>query len=190
MSVLLILATMCVAVACDTQNRPNSTAAASISPTPAYSPTAELTPAMTPIGTPTPLLGMQPGCQIAGYYRYRFFSCWVGIVNGNYLSVGVGRDTTVPNATLQQIGVFIVYNGPYDVISDDNPDIYIIPNNFGSARITAVDGIRFTLAQTGFYGDPTPNGQTIIFDLATRQFITTSGTSIPATPVPTDTPTR
>ncbi len=141
-------------------------------------------PTDIPYPSPTLLLGMQASCQVAGYYPYLLRSCWRGTFNGELISVGAGRDRSVSDPNQTQLGVLIISQSPY-LYYDHNPAIYYVPDGFGNVNIVSVSGTQITLAQAGYYGDPTPNGQTIIFDLATRQFQTVSGTPLPTSVPPT-----
>ena len=133
--------------------------------------------------TSTPNLGLQEGCSNKNSQEPFFINCWVGIINGEYIDVEVGREGRAGD--IQQ-GVIMVDN-----ISARHTEIYQTPQRAGPMRIVEIDGTQFTLAPIDFYYFETPEalqtpwttatpGAVFIFDIATRQWVYS-----PLTPVPT-----
>lgn len=139
--------------------------------------------------TPTTPLGMQPGCADIRYHIYLVANCWRGYFNGDIISVASVIDRFQaqgkggPNAYPDR-GVILVYPDPY-LSLDTHPEVYTVPPELGPMRITTVTGTLVSLIQADYYRQPISGGETIIFDLATRQFITSSGTPTPSALSPT-----
>lgn len=144
--------------------------------TPTYTP-APILPTPTP-GPPEPTPTMQIGlfeCNPTAGFPYVEYSCWRGLENGRYIYVITGREKVGYYSDPGQ-GVILVFPpNPYQV--------YRTPLKIGAVQIASVSGTQFTLSGV----DPATNA-TFIFNLATRQFETQSGTPIPTTPVPTPKP--
>lgn len=129
---------------------------------------------------------------------YVFPDCWRGTVNGQMTSVGVGlkrvpargkeegNDPT-PIET-HDLWVVMVYKGSDFGFDDRHPTQYDVPEAIGPVVITQAQDNQLILSQSSFYGEPIANSQFIIFDLATRQFLTAQGKPMPFTLGPTDVP--
>lgn len=151
-----------------------------------------ITAPSTPVPTPTIIMGLQSDCQPVGSTPAIFTSCWTGVVNGETLTVGAGVENDHNGPLDATQGVVIVYTGT-TYIENRNMNVYSVPNQIGTVQITSVAGTRFTLRAVDLYSfrhlTPGPDAPTIIFDLATRQWVNTQGTPLPTlTPAPTQVP--
>ncbi len=108
--------------------------------------------------SPTPMLGMLPGCSNASPYGPQGISCWRGVINGQLVEVAAGRQGLDGDPTQGIVKVHIR--------GQEAEDIYQTPNRVGAIRVVSVSGTLVTLSTTG---QPTP--QVFEFDLATRQWV-------------------
>lgn len=143
----------------------------------------------SPEPTPTWMLGMLQ-CNSEGERAYIYLSCWRGIVNGRMVTVAAGGEhirTIEPyggQGTVvvgdSSVGVIMIARGPYTPMSRlSGVQIYHTPDQLGDVHIVSVAGTQLSIAPNQ------PNSQVMwIFDVATRQFVSPSGTPIPTTPVP------
>lgn len=140
----------------------------------------------TPIPTSTMVLGMFD-CLSQGERAYFYLSCWRGVVNGEVITVAAGGDkvpkplppTGEPTGIPAQ-GVVLVSEGELLAVSTiPGLEVYHTPDTLGGVHIASADGTRLSIAPNQ------PNAQvTWVFDVATRQFYTLSGTPIPLTVTP------
>jgi hypothetical protein len=149
-------------------------------------------PTDTPGVPPTPTSGVALCPTLEHGYPYVYRDCWLGLVNGQVLFVATAY--TPRHQVVNGKGYDVQWVGDDTqgvVIVDHSTDeaVYNTPLKVGVMGILSVNGTQLTLAPVN------PNdrrylltGPTIIFDIATRQFISASGTPIPATPVPTPAP--
>ncbi len=147
------------------------------------------TPWLTPIlpyPTETPLMGLQGCIDQRSSSPMIYTNCWIGMVNGIAITVGVGVENDHNGPLDTSRSVIIVYTGT-EYINNPNMTIYQAPPSIGALSISSVNNTRFTLIPIDLYHQmaPIPGGTPIVFDLATRQFLDPSGTPIPTTPVPT-----
>ncbi len=115
--------------------------------------------------------------QVKGFF---YISCWRGMVNGELTSVAAGGDK-VPGSRsdLPEHGVVLVSKGEYLPSLFSHMEVYRVPDQLGWVHIAAVNGTQLSIAPSQ------PNAQiTWIFDVASDQFTSPSGTSIPTTPLP------
>ncbi len=145
--------------------------ATAIALTPTYTP-APMLPTPT-LGPPEPTPTLQMGlfeCNPTAGFPYVEYSCWRGVDGGRFIYVIAGREKLGADGDPGQGIIMVFPPNPYQV--------YRTPGHVGAVQIASVDGTTFTLLAV----DPaTP--ATYIFNLATRQFETQSGTPIPTTPV-------
>lgn len=147
-----------------------------------------LTPTYTP-APPEPTVTLELGvidcvAQKEPIYWYR--NCWRGTVNGQITTVAaggerVGRSTVNGNPYGDPSkGVILVSVGQFMNLTNAGAvDVYLTPVNMGSVHIVSADGSRLSIAPNQ------PNAQvTWVFDVATRQFYTPSGTPVPSTATP------
>jgi hypothetical protein len=111
-----------------------------------------------PDESPTPMLGILPGCSNTNAYEPQAISCWRGVVNGQLVDVDAGREGRSGNMAQ---GIVRVH-----VEGEQAEDIYYTPSAVGAVTIVSVSGMRFTLSTVGL---ATP--QTFVFDLATTQWV-------------------
>jgi hypothetical protein len=128
-----------------------------------------------PEPTPTLVMGIMPGCPNRGGYDYIGVMCWRGLVDGQILTVMVGSESPrLQGGDISQ-GVVLVYHSANPMHQPDYyPDeVYKTPFQLGPIRIDSVDGMRFTLETYDALSTPVPGATptVIIFDLATRQFV-------------------
>jgi hypothetical protein len=161
-------------------------------------------PTRTP-GPPPPTHTAEPqptleigfsGCSNANTHIPQQFSCWRGIVNGELLSVASGREGTFGD---QSQGLIMINHGSdFDPMSP-NTEIYSTPLKLGTMRIVKVEGTLFTLIPIDMRTPGvllTPRslptaGPILVFDLATRQWLTQTQTPGPLSspsPLPTTLP--
>jgi hypothetical protein len=120
------------------------------------------TPGTPPVEpSPTPILGMLPGCSSANPYEPQAISCWRGVANGQLVFVGAGREGSDGDVTQ---GILLVHAEGQEV-----DDIYQTPNRVGAVGIGSVSTITDTLFTLSTIGQPTP--QEFVFDLNTRQWV-------------------
>jgi hypothetical protein len=112
-----------------------------------------------PLPSPTPMMGMLPACSNANAYQAQMISCWRGIIDGQLLDVGAGREGRSGDMTQGIIRVSTY--GEYG----EEGDIYQTPQRVGAVSITSVSGTLFTVTTVS---QPTP--QVFVFDLATREW--------------------
>lgn len=118
-----------------------------------------ITPGLPPaFPSPTPILGMLTGCSNVNTYEPQALSCWRGVVNGELVDVGAGREGR--GGDMQQ-GVIMVH-----VEGQEGQDLYQTLSRVGAVEITSVSGTSFTLSTVS---QPTP--QQFVFDIATRQWV-------------------
>lgn len=152
-------------------------------------------PTWTPAPPPTEIVGViRQTCTIDS-----FIVCggWRGLLNGEMYHVYVGAYRSRGMRQYRNVGVLAVKRAG-ERVNESRAGFYDIPDNFGVATVLEINGVRLTLAQV----NPNPmtdalgvvnllsNGRRIIFDLATRQFLTPDGTPYPAgtlTPPPAGT---
>lgn len=142
-------------------------------------------PTDTP-GPPPPSPTLEMGIIHNVYAHPDGMNSWRGIVDGqvvqvdatgNQIYAGDSKAGSMP--TGQFTGVLRVYtaSGENDYITTIQP---------GPVIFISANGVRLTIGQE----DPQnrfhaiANGPTAVFDIATRQFISASGTPIPTTPIP------
>jgi hypothetical protein len=161
--------------------------AAANNPTNIPGPPPTDTPGIPP--TPTPVLGIQPCPAPAHPQLYSFKNCWGGIVNSTVIYAAIGGERRLlAGGGKGGNGSWVgdPSQGVVAVYENDQEYIYYSPAKIGMLGVISANGARLTLSQV----DPNDrryfitNGPTIVFDAATREFITASGTPIPATPVP------
>ncbi len=125
-------------------------------------PTKDLSWPLTPIPTVTPELGMLSSCPPrANALEPRPVSCWRGIVGGHIMDVQSLVDSGTPAAGFLLVNVWA--DGAY---TSTDIATYMPPRAVGALRITAIDGLRFTLSPV----DPT-QGDALVFDLGTRLWV-------------------
>ncbi len=142
-------------------------------------PTATFTPSPPtdtpgpPAPTPTLILGMVECVPSTSGFPYVEYSCWRGLVNGQIVDVSSGRERIdFANEDPYQ-GVVFVWS------ADGSYQTYRTPTKVGGVKISSASGTQITLINWGVG----TTSATFVFDLATRQFETQSGTPIPTTPV-------
>lgn len=108
--------------------------------------------------SPTPMLGMLPGCSNTNVYEPQAISCWRGVVDGELVDVDAGREGMDGDPEQGILRVHI-HGGQGD-------DIYQTPDRVGAVRIVSVNGVLFTLETVD---QPTP--QQFVFDLDTRSWV-------------------
>lgn len=108
--------------------------------------------------SPTPIMGMLPGCGGISSTGPQATSCWRGVVDGHVVEVYAGREGQ-DGDRLQGL-IWLHFRG------QQGADIYQTPQRVGAVRITAVSGMRFTL-QTVSQATPV----VFTFDLDTRQWV-------------------
>jgi hypothetical protein len=154
-------------------------------------------PTDTPGPSPTWEMGIFRSCSSGGR-GFGYIDCWRGTSNGEIVSVvagglpiyAEGGKGSAPTGHAK--AALMVGRGPYMphaqiiVGSPDNAVFYYVPLDAELVGILSANGARLTLAVDN--AQHTPTAATIIFDVATRQFISASGTPIPTTPVPTPAP--
>ena len=111
-----------------------------------------------PEDSPTPMLGILPGCSNTNAYEPQAISCWRGVVDGQLVDVDAGREGRSGNMNQGIVRVHVQGQQEFD--------IYDTPSQVGAVTIESVDGTVFTLSTTGL---ATP--QTFEFDLSTRQWV-------------------
>lgn len=121
------------------------------------------TPGLPPaLPSPTPVLGMLPGCSNSNTYEPQGISCWRGMVSGQLIDVASGREGRAGDPTQGMIRVH--------VRGQQGDSIYRTPNRVGAVRIVSVTGTitgtLFTLATVDL---ATP--QIFGFNLVTRQWV-------------------
>jgi hypothetical protein len=165
--------------------------AAANNPTNIPGPPPTDTPGIPP--TPTPVLGIQPCPAPAHPQLYSFKNCWGGIVSSTVIYAAIGGERRMlAGGGKGGNGSWVgdPSQGVVAVYENDQEYVYYSPAKIGMLGVISANGARLTLSQV----DPNDrryfltNGPTIVFDVATREFITASGTPIPATPVPTPAP--
>lgn len=120
------------------------------------------TPGAPPIEpSATPMMGMLPGCGSASPYGPQTISCWRGVLNGELVDMGAGREGRDGDVTQ---GVITVH-----VQGQDGDDVYQTPNRVGAVRIGSVSSITDTMFTLSTAEQPTP--QAFVFDLNTRQWV-------------------
>ncbi len=154
-------------------------------------------PGPPPTGTPGPSptweMGIFRSCFGVGD-GFAFIDCWRGIANGEIVSVVAGGLPLYTEGgkgsapTGHSKAALMVWQGPdmphaqIIVGSPDNAQFYYVPLAAELVGIVSTNGTQITL--TADNPQRTPTAVTIIFDVATRQFISASGTPVPATPIP------
>lgn len=146
------------------------------------------------IATSVRTTGIIPCGAAAPGDTYVYRSCWQGVYNGGTISVVTatkrnhanGKGDTAPLPPYEPVLLF--FDTSLDNSLGQQARVYKLPSQIGNAIITSASGTQLTLSQSDGFGKLAPVGQTLIFDLATRQFETVSGTPIPTTPVPTPSP--
>lgn len=113
-----------------------------------------------PQPSPTLIMGMLPGCGNISSEGPQAYSCWRGIIDGHVVEVYTGKEGSEGDAMQGLLWVHVRGQGQQGV------DIYDTPQRVGAVRITAVNGLRFTLQSEG---QATP--QVFMFDLGTRQWV-------------------
>ncbi len=113
--------------------------------------------------SPTPVLGMQPGCGNTNSYEPQAISCWRGIVEGQMVEVAAGREGRAGDMEQGIIRVSVHGEGA------DTEHIYQTPSRVGAVRIASVTNITDTLFMLETMDLPTP--QVFEFDLATRRWV-------------------
>ncbi len=124
---------------------------------------------------------------------FAYVSCWRGMINNEIVSVTTGGVAQYGEGGRAPTGHYkaalMVLNGPYMpdahivVGAADNPDFYYVPIQAEIVKISSASGTRITLRAVNQSG--TPTSEVLVFDVASRQFISPSGTPIVTTPVPT-----
>jgi hypothetical protein len=109
--------------------------------------------------SPTPMMGILPGCSNTSPYGVQAISCWRGSVGGQLVEVDAGREGLDGDPTQGILRVHI-----RGVQGGDG--IYPTPQRVGAVRIASVVGTLFTL-QTMDLQTP----QMFVFNLATRQWV-------------------
>lgn len=154
-------------------------------------------PTDTPGPSPTWETGVFRSCT-GGTGGFRFIDCWRGTANGGIVSVVAGGLPIYTEGgkgsapTGHSKAALMVGQGPYMphaqiiVGSPDNAQFYYVPLDAEQVGIVSANGTQLTLVVDN--AQRTPTTATLIFDVATRQFISASGTPIPATPLPTPAP--
>lgn len=112
----------------------------------------------SPAASPTPMLGILPGCSNTNAYEPQAISCWRGVVNGELVEVDAGREGRNGDTSQGMVRV--------SVRGQQNMDVYNTPNRVGPVRIVSVSGPLFTLSTV----DPGPP-QILVFNLATKQWV-------------------
>ncbi len=112
----------------------------------------------SPVVSPTPMLGILPGCSNTNAYEPQVISCWRGVVDGQLVDVGAGREGR--SGDMAQ-GILKIY-----VQGQEDVDIYNTPNLVGPVRLVSVSDRLFTLSTVDL---ATP--QIFVFDLDTRQWV-------------------
>ncbi len=165
--------------------------AAANNPTNAPGPPPTYTPGMPP----TPTFGVSECGRPAGQQLYILFNCWHGLVNGQVVWVGAGGEARLfyTNGKGGDSGWIGDLNQGFVAFlhTDGKKDVYLTPIKVGTMGILSTNGTQLTLAAVNWDArEFVPNGQTIVFDVASRQFISPSGTPIVTTPVPTPLATK
>jgi hypothetical protein len=111
----------------------------------------------SPVASPTPMLGILPGCSNTNAYEPQAISCWRGVVGGQLVDVDAGREGR--SGDMSQ-GIIRVHTE-----GQQGEDVYPTPSKVGAVRIVSVSGIQFTLSTVEL---PTP--EYFVFDLDTRQW--------------------
>lgn len=143
----------------------------------------------TPIPTSTIIMGVF-NCNYQGEKVYAFLTCWQGTINGKLIGVAAGGEI-VGHSTLDgspygdpDRGIVFVYDMPNFIIYGfstqmSNPLVYDTPAKMGGVHIASASGTRLLIVTDD------PNRQSSwVFDVATRQFYTPSGTPVPVTLTP------
>jgi hypothetical protein len=136
-------------------------------------------PTVTPLPiypTATPQMGFF-NCVSMTYYAN---SCWSGMVGGQLLTVVVGR---AHGGQVASLGVFHGVDMQYlpGLGSDED---YPVPCDIRSVGIAALNGTRFTIVPQSLYGygatpTPAPTPVVLVFDLATRQWVSSTCGPLP-----------
>jgi len=109
--------------------------------------------------SPTPIMGMLPGCSNISPNGPQAVNCWRGVVDGEVVQVYAGREGR-DGDQLQGI-IWMHVQG-----QDGDDDIYQTPQRVGAVGIASVSSRRFTLQTVG---QSTP--QLFVFDLDTKQWV-------------------
>jgi len=130
-------------------------------------PTKHGPPQATPMPTPTPRTGIIGKIQSPFDKQTEIENRWQGHVNDEFVAVLAGSRRDTPEQ-----GFVIVMK---DALNNGyTAQTYYTPTKAGGVKITAVDNLQFTLVAK--------NGETFVFDLASRAFV--SPTSVPVLPTP------
>jgi hypothetical protein len=109
--------------------------------------------------SPTPMMGMLPGCGNTSAYGPQAYSCWRGLVNGQIVEVYAGREGSNGDPTQGIVRVHVRGQEGAD-------DVYQTPQRVGAVQIASVDGTEFTLETVDL---ATP--QVFVFDLDSREWV-------------------
>lgn len=112
------------------------------------------------VPSPTPMLGMLPGCSNINAYEPQAMSCWRGVVDGQLVDVDAGREGLDGDPTQGIIRVHVWGQG------QQGENIYQTPDRVGAVSIVSVSAMMFTLTTVD---QPTP--QQFVFDLANRSWV-------------------
>ncbi len=144
---------------------------------------------------PTPLTGIvNGGGAIPG--PYAILNYWLGTVDGQVGAVASGswRYGWQRNQD-QNEGLIFVYKGQF-LLVPTSPEVYRVPIEVGAMLITSVSGTQVTLSESVYDAAsnsiiPLPGGAIVVFDIATRQFLSAQcgQSSSSCTPVPIGTTT-
>lgn len=125
--------------------------------------------------TPTLQMGIIVPEQPSSYRDYYISSMWRGTVDGVLGGVLLAWGLSYKNSEAHH-GVIIVYKGRYETDNLSANQMYDIPTQADMMIITSVSGTRLMLTEAtvppdAYIPQPVVGGQTLIFDLATRQFV-------------------
>lgn len=144
--------------------------------------------------TPTASLGLHD-CVPANTYEPQVYNCWLGVVDGQYVTVAAGMEGY--GGDLYQ-GVVMIFHNRYYSYSDPTTEIYRTPQKVGPVRIVSINGLQFTVesfnVQWGVWSTPLPSPTlfpqvTFVFDLPSRQWVTgTPGPSLTTEPLRSPSP--
>jgi hypothetical protein len=110
--------------------------------------------------TPTPMLGMLPGCSNTSPYGPQAISCWRGLIDGAVVEVAAGMEGLEGDP---QQGIIKVH-----VRGEEGSDIYETPERAGAVRIVSVDDEEMVVTLETIH-QPTP--QQFVFDLESREWV-------------------